>query len=204
MRTAEGVWLHAGPQDLLTSAKVTTCCQFDSTLRTFMIPRMTQAESFTAKPAVRRRDTLTDLVIDVFRLNGALLASGDALVADLGLTSARWQVLGAIAFASVPLPVAHIARNMGLTRQAVQRSVDDMRADGLVRLDPNPHHRRAMLISMTDLGEAAYQAASQRQRSWAEALAAGLPPENIEAARDLLRLLQRRLDNPAASAPTAQ
>ncbi|WP_092036401.1 MarR family winged helix-turn-helix transcriptional regulator [Methylobacterium pseudosasicola] len=165
---------------------------------------MTQAESFTAKPAVRRRDTLTDLVIDVFRLNGALLASGDALVADLGLTSARWQVLGAIAFASVPLPVAHIARNMGLTRQAVQRSVDDMRADGLVRLDPNPHHRRAMLISMTDLGEAAYQAASQRQRSWAEALAAGLPPENIEAARDLLRLLQRRLDNPAASAPTAQ
>ncbi|MCJ2144701.1 MarR family winged helix-turn-helix transcriptional regulator [Methylobacterium sp. E-066] len=165
---------------------------------------MTQADPSSAKPAVRRRDALTDLVIDVFRLNGALLASGDALVADLGLTSARWQVLGAIAFASVPLPVAHIARNMGLTRQAVQRSVDDMRADGLVRLDPNPHHRRAMLVSMTEQGEAAYQAASRRQESWAEALAADLPLERIEAARDLLRLLQRRLDNPPASTPTAQ
>jgi DNA-binding MarR family transcriptional regulator len=69
----------------------------------------------------------------VFRLNGALLVSGDALVGDLGLTSARWQVLGAIALSPVPLPVAHLARNMGLTRQAVQRSVDEMRHDGLVR-----------------------------------------------------------------------
>ena len=45
----------------------------------------------------RVRRFLTDLVLDVFRLNGALLASGDTLVKDLGLTSARWQVLGAIA-----------------------------------------------------------------------------------------------------------
>ena len=81
----------------------------------------------------RLRRSLTDLIIGVFRLNGALLVSGDALVGDLGLTSARWQVLGAIALSPVPLPVAHLARNMGLTRQAVQRSVDEMRHDGLVR-----------------------------------------------------------------------
>lgn len=85
-------------------------------------------------------------------MNGDLLAAGDALVGDLGLTSARWQVLGAIALSPVPLPVAHIARNMGLTRQAVQRLVDDMRADGFVRLEPNPHHRRAMLVLATERG----------------------------------------------------
>lgn len=164
---------------------------------------MTLAMPAAAQPTVRCRDALTDLVIDVFRLNGALLASGDALVADLGLTSARWQVLGAIAFSPVPLPVAHIARNMGLTRQAVQRSVDEMRVDGLVRLDPNPHHRRASLVRMTEQGEAAYRAASLRQESWADALAADLSSEDIEAARDLLRLLQRRLHGSAAPTPTA-
>ena len=158
---------------------------------------MTHAPSTDTGHEARLRRALTGLVIDVFRLNGDLLASGDALVEDLGLTSARWQVLGAIAFSPVPLPVAHIARNMGLTRQAVQRSVDEMREDGLVRLDPNPHHRRAMLVMMTERGEAAYSAASARQERWADALAVGLSPKSVEAAGLLLRELQRRLNVPA-------
>ena len=86
--------------------------------------------SSTNPPAIREPDrsrlALNGLILDVFRLNGDLLAAGDILVGDLGLSSARWQVLGAIALSPVPLPVAHIARNMGLTRQAVQRVVDDM------------------------------------------------------------------------------
>ena len=158
---------------------------------------MTRGTPADTEHEARLRRALTGLVIDLFRLNGALLASGDALVEDLGLTSARWQVLGAIALSPVPLPVAHIARNMGLTRQAVQRSVAEMREDRLVRLDPNPHHRRAMLVMMTERGEAAYRAASARQERWAERLAAGLSPASIEAAAFVLRELQRRLDVPA-------
>ena len=155
---------------------------------------MTRASSSKSPNRRRLRQALTDLVLDVFRLNGRLLASGDTLVADLDLSSARWQVLGAIALSPVPLPVAHLARNMGLTRQAVQRSVDEMRQDGFVRLDLNPHHRRAMLVTMTPKGEAAYRAASERQERWAIALATGLSPESLEAAGLLLRELQRRLD----------
>jgi DNA-binding MarR family transcriptional regulator len=164
---------------------------------------MTQTQPARAKDKLRLRRSLTDLVIDVFRLNGALLASGDDLVADLGLTSARWQVLGAIAFSPVPLPVAHLARNMGLTRQAVQRSVDEMRNDGLIRLDPNPHHKRAMLVAMTERGESVYRAAMKRQGGWADVLAAGLSPEDIEAASSLLRELRRRLDSSTPSTFTA-
>jgi DNA-binding MarR family transcriptional regulator len=152
----------------------------------------TQLADVENTPRLRR--SLTELILDVFRLNGALLASGDALVGDLGLTSARWQVLGAIALSPVPLPVAHLARNMGLTRQAVQRSVDEMRNDGLLQLDPNPHHRRAMLVTMTERGQSAYRAASERQARWADVLAAGLSSKDIEAASVLLRELQRRLD----------
>src|SRR5262250_2492023 len=99
----------------------------------------------TAKRHTPGGDALTGLVLAVFRLNGQLLAAGDGLVADLGLTSARWQVLGAIALAPSPQPVAWLARNMGLNRQGVQRLVNEMRDDGLVELHPNPHHRRAHL-----------------------------------------------------------
>ena len=57
---------------------------------------------------------LTDLILQVFELNGALLEAGNTLVRDIGLTSARWQVLGAVAMTGTPLSVAQIARRMGL------------------------------------------------------------------------------------------
>jgi hypothetical protein len=62
---------------------------------------------------------LTDLVLEVFRLNGRLLAAGDRMTRPSGQTSARWQVLGAIN--PEPRTVAQIARVMGLARQSVQR-----------------------------------------------------------------------------------
>jgi DNA-binding MarR family transcriptional regulator len=139
-------------------------------------------------------DIVTDLVLETFRLNGRLLVSGDALVADLGLTSARWQVLGAMALSPVPLSVAQIARNMGLTRQAVQRLVNEMQGDGLVRLAPNPHHQRAKLVVLSAKGKTAFAAAMQRQVAWANDLAAGLSVKQIQTAAATLRRVRQRLD----------
>lgn len=154
---------------------------------------MTSASEGPLGDPPRATRALSGLVIEVFRLNGDLLEAGDILVHDLGLTSARWQVLGAVALAPAPLPVAHIARNMGLARQSVQRVVGDMEAEGLVRFEPNPHHRRAALVAMTRRGEAAYQEAMARKDRWAEVLTDGLSPEAIEAAGTVLRALQERV-----------
>ena len=141
------------------------------------------------------KDAMTELVLETFRLNGCLLVAGDALVEDIGLTSARWQVLGAIALSTVPLPVAHIARNMGLTRQAVQRLANEMERDGLVRFAPNPHHQRAKLVLLTPRGKAAYDAAIKRQGPWAGSLANGLTIKRIEAATVTLRAIRQRLED---------
>jgi DNA-binding MarR family transcriptional regulator len=137
---------------------------------------------------------VTELILETFRLNGSLLVAGDALVADIGLTSARWQVLGAIAYSPVPLPVAHLARNMGLSRQAVQRLSNEMAADGLVQFADNPHHQRAKLVVLTARGQEAYKAAMARQRPWACKLAKGLSFSEIEAATAVLRRMRRTLD----------
>jgi DNA-binding MarR family transcriptional regulator len=143
-------------------------------------------------------DAVTELIVEIFRLNRELLEAGDALVADIGLTSARWQVLGAIALSPVPLPVAHLARNMGLTRQSVRRLVGEMLVDRLVRYSPNPHHRRAELVLLTERGKAAYRAAMDRQRPWAAGLASDLSPKAIRAATGVLRKLRRRFDDSPA------
>jgi DNA-binding MarR family transcriptional regulator len=145
--------------------------------------------------AMTVQDAITDLVLETFRLNGRLLASGDALVADLGLTSARWQVIGAVALSPVLLSVAQIARNMGLTRQAVQRLANEMEADGLVRFAPNPHHQRAKLVVLTPAGKSAFAAAMKRQGAWASDVGVGLDARKIAAATAMLRSVRQRLEN---------
>ena len=65
-----------------------------------------------------------EVLVEVFRLRARLLESAESIAALAGLTSARWQILGALEHG--PAPVAQIARNLGLTRQTVQEAVDAM------------------------------------------------------------------------------
>ena len=81
---------------------------------------------------------VTQLTLTVFRLNGLLLHCGDRLVEPLGLTSARWQVLGAIALAGVPLTAPKIGEAMGVTRQGAQKQLNVLAEQGLVEARPNP------------------------------------------------------------------
>jgi DNA-binding MarR family transcriptional regulator len=139
-------------------------------------------------------DALTDLILGLFRLNNLLLTSGDRLVEPLGLTSARWQILGAIAYAERPQPVAWLARDMGANRQNVQRIVNDLDRAGLVAFETNPHHRRAQLVVLTDQGRETYEAAMRLQAPWVAALADGIPASEIEAATRVLSRVHARLN----------
>jgi DNA-binding MarR family transcriptional regulator len=141
----------------------------------------------------RLSDEITELVLEIFRMNGELIAMGDAMVGDLGLTSARWQVMGAIALANTPLPIAQIARNMGLTRQAVQRTANELEGEGLIRFAPNPNHQRAKLAMLTRKGEAAYAASLQRWEPAAAALGGGSPLKDIETTLATLRRVRHRI-----------
>lgn len=138
---------------------------------------------------------LTELILEVFRLNGRLLLAGDRLVADLGLTSARWQVLGAIVYAVEPRPVAWLARSMGLNRQGVQRIVNEMEGQGLVTFQSNPHHKRAHLVVITKHGSQMFRAAEGLQIPWVNRLAAGLEVREIQAAAAVAKLVRERLED---------
>jgi DNA-binding MarR family transcriptional regulator len=138
--------------------------------------------------------TLTGLMLEAFRLNGRLLAAGDTLVASIGLSSARWQVIGAIALAGQALPVAHIARNMGLARQSVQRVVNDLADAGLVAFLPNPHHQRARLVALTPKGHKIFDSATALQIAWANELSKGMKHSAVTAALDVMRSLRVRLE----------
>ncbi len=139
-------------------------------------------------------EAVTDLVLDLFRLNNQLLSAGDRMVAPLGLTSARWQILGAIVAADYPQPVAWLARNLGAHRQNVQRIINDLAKEGLVEFETNPHHRRAQLVILTKRGRQTFDSAMRLQAPWSDSLAEGLSVKDIETAHRVMLALRQNLN----------
>jgi DNA-binding MarR family transcriptional regulator len=135
---------------------------------------------------------LTDLVLEVFRLNGRLLAAGDRLVRPVGQTSARWQVLGAVML--VQRTVSQIAREMGLTRQSVQRTADRLEADGLVTYAENPANRRAGLVTLSPRGKSILDWILREEKTWSDELGAPLGETRIRAALRVIRSLRQALE----------
>ena len=141
-----------------------------------------------------RATALTDLILGLFRVNNLTLAWGDRLVAPLGLTSARWQILGAIVYADRPQPVAWLARDLGANRQNVQRIVNDLAKEGIVAFAPNPHHKRAQLVVLTPRGRAVYDEALRLYDPQINALAEGLSLDELRTAYRVLTTLRNRLE----------
>jgi len=139
-------------------------------------------------------DALTNLMLDLFRLNSLLLTAGDRLVARLGLTSARWQILGAIVAAERPQPVAWLARDLGANRQNVQRITNDLHKDGLVAFEANPHHRRAQLVVLTDKGRRTFDAAMDLQAPWVNGLSEGVLVKDMETFHRVIAALRKKLE----------
>jgi DNA-binding MarR family transcriptional regulator len=136
-----------------------------------------------------KRVLFLDLVLSIFRLNGQLIAEGDAMTEQLGLTHARWKVIGAIALSSAGLTVPGIARVLGQSRQAVQRITDVMVEDGLLEYTDNPKHKRSVLVTLTDQGKDIYNTLREVQDPWAIEATEDVPVEELETALRLIRRL---------------
>lgn len=135
----------------------------------------------------------TDIVLEVFKLGGLLISDGDQLSKDIGLTSARWKVLGALANSGTPMTVSQIAFSMGQTRQGVQRLSDAMVKAKLLAYEENPRHKTAKLVALTEKGSDAFAALEQKQIPWANAKSSGIELKEMEVALEVLKKITQVL-----------
>ena len=133
-----------------------------------------------------------ELPREVFRLNNLLLQLGNQLVAPVGLSSARWQILGIVEHG--PEPVANIARIWGLTRQGVQQTADALYQDGFTEYLENPHHRRAKLVSITPKGTKALAHIRIQQADWANSIGERFTLKELRVTLLTLRTLRDNLE----------
>jgi DNA-binding MarR family transcriptional regulator len=142
----------------------------------------------TERPAA----LLSGAALATFKLNGQFLEVAERLARPVGLTAAWWQVLGAVL--QTPLPVAGIAREMGITRQSVQRIADLLVDKGLAEYEPNPAHRRAKLLRPTAEGLAAVHRIGPAQAEVAQRLVDELGTAELRHMVEVLERLSKALD----------
>jgi DNA-binding MarR family transcriptional regulator len=137
------------------------------------------------------------LIADVYELAGQSRRTSEVLARELEQTAARWHLLSVVS--DGPRTVAGAARRLGLTRQSVQRVVDDLIAAGQVQLAANPDHARSPLVALTGTGRATLAELVRRSDGDRRALLdeAGLTARELNQARALLaRLLAALRERP--------
>jgi DNA-binding MarR family transcriptional regulator len=112
--------------------------------------------------------------------------SGDAL------TMPMRAVLEVLHF-SGPQTVPQLGRALWITRQGIQRIVDDAKALGYVEARTNPGHKRSHLIALTDVGAATYTSVHDAELKRLDRIASGLSQEDISATVRVLAHLASEL-----------
>ena len=76
---------------------------------------------------------------------------------------------------------SEIARNLGISRQAIHTTISQMVKLGVVRLDPDPDDRRHMIVSLTETGKRMRQDAQHAMDTLADQLAERLGHDRFDA-----------------------
>lgn len=136
------------------------------------------------------------LIADVYELAGASRRSSERLASRVGQTAARWHVMSVVS--DEPFTVPAIARRLGLTRQGVQRVVNELVDAGLARLEPNPDHARSPLLSLSAEGHRVltdlFGRSDESRRTLLDR--AGVTAEELAEARRVIRAVAAAFNRP--------
>ncbi|WP_043627510.1 MarR family winged helix-turn-helix transcriptional regulator [Nonomuraea candida] len=94
-----------------------------------------------------------------------------------------------------PMTVPQMGRAQALSRQFVQRMVNDAAERGLVELAANPAHKRSSLIRLTPEGRAAIDAVVERERRLLRQAGGDLTEAEIDSCLRVLSRLLHFLDD---------
>lgn len=111
---------------------------------------------------------LASFIADVLELAGLFRRVADEIARQEGQTQSRWYAMSV--FSDAPLTVAQAARRLGTSRQAVQRTANELVASGLATTRPNPDHRASPFVVLTPEGHQTLhrisKAAAHARRAW--------------------------------------
>ncbi|MFG3546417.1 MarR family winged helix-turn-helix transcriptional regulator [Streptomyces sp. NPDC047725] len=94
-----------------------------------------------------------------------------------------------------PMTVPQMGRAQTISRQFVQRMVNDAAARGLVESVPNPAHRRSSLIRLTDEGRSVIAGILGREHAVLRTVGGALTEDDVTACLRVLGQMLHALDH---------
>ncbi|MHB1298687.1 MAG: MarR family winged helix-turn-helix transcriptional regulator [Gemmatimonadaceae bacterium] len=140
----------------------------------------------------RAAEIVPILVADVFHLAGLFRRRGEEIAGLAGRTQAEWQLLSAISDGARTVP--QVARRLGLVRQSVQRTADNLESMSLVRFGPNPDHKKSTLVELTAAGRTALDTINAAAKAFHINVAKQLDARALVLAERFLRKMCDTLD----------
>ncbi|GIG68878.1 MarR family winged helix-turn-helix transcriptional regulator [Phytomonospora endophytica] len=141
---------------------------------------------------------LGDRLVEVFDLVGPLYRRAQRKVEHdapaAGLSVGVRAVLNMLRTHG-PMTVPQMSRAQALSRQFVQRTVNDAAAEGLAEVTANPAHRRSSLIRLTAKGSLAIESLMDSERAILRTAAGELTEAEIDTCVRVLGTLVRFLDD---------
>ena len=133
---------------------------------------------------------------NIIRINGAFLEVAEKICSDDELiTVPIWRVIAVIRIN--PMTVSEAAKYLGLKRQSVQSTVNQMKRRGLIGFRKNPNHKTSPLVILTKKGNGKVDDIFKYQKKLTEVFIDGIEitMKDVVSSREFLRTLRENSEN---------
>ena len=128
---------------------------------------------------------------NIIRINGAFLEVAEMICSDDELiTVPIWRVIAVIRLR--PMTVSDVAKYLGIKRQSVQSTVNQMKTKGLISFRKNPNHKTSPLVVLTKKGNDKVDDIFKYQKKLTEVFIDGIEitMKEVVSSREFLRALR--------------
>jgi len=128
---------------------------------------------------------------NIIRINGAFLEVAEKICSnDELITVPIWRVIAVIRIN--PMTVPEVAKYLGIKRQSVQSTVNQMKRRGLINLRKNPNHKTSPFVILTKKGNEKVDDIFKYQKKLTEVFVKGtdITMKDVVSSREFLRALR--------------
>jgi DNA-binding MarR family transcriptional regulator len=144
-------------------------------------------------------DDVGHLVAEIYECAGLFRKQGERVAVQSGQTQARWQVLSVVSNDGFTVP--QIARRLGVTRQSVQRVVNELHKDNLLSFVANPDHRTSQRVVISPQGKNTLTEITAHAEMYHQNLQAEVGSANVKMVSEEVRKINKQLQQILAAYP---
>ena len=117
----------------------------------------------------------------------------DERLRPLGLSSAMWAVIRRLAAGQAALTQRELAEAVGIEGPTLVRLLDRLEQHGIARRVADPRDRRIKRVELAEQARQNWDASLRAGLELSSELTRGIPPQDLETTRTVLRTMLERL-----------